>query len=249
MKKSLVITILFGLVVAPVWAQTTSTATSTQSAIDSLKALIAQLQSQVKELQTKVQALVTARQEVRESAAEVKDTLKEIKELRKGMTAEEIRAIQQILAADPSIYPEGLITGYFGPATEKALERFREKHKIREEEKDKIGEKTLQKIKELLQERKEIKLENGRKCVIVPPGHLVAPGFLKKATSTPAIPECQILPRGIEKLLKIGLPPSGWVSTSTPTPTPTPTPTTTPTPTPTSTSTLTPTLISTSTNQ
>lgn len=244
MKKELVLILLFGLVVLPAWAQTTSTATSTQALVDSLKALIAQLQNQIKELQAKVQALVTARQQVRESIGEVKETLEEIKDLRKGMTAEEIRAIQQILAADPSIYPEGLITGYFGPATEKALERFRERYRIKEEEREKIGEKTLEKIRELLQERLEIKLEDGKKCVIVPPGHLIAPGFLKKtSTSTPtstiSLPECQVLPKGIEKLLRIGLPAWDRVVTSTTTSTPS---------TSTSINTSTPTSTSTSTN-
>ncbi|MBI4276264.1 fibronectin type III domain-containing protein [Candidatus Uhrbacteria bacterium] len=41
---------------------------------------------------------------------------------------------------------------------------------------------------------------NGRVCKIAPPGHLIAPGFLKK-NEKPKLPPCQILPPGIMKRL------------------------------------------------
>jgi peptidoglycan hydrolase-like protein with peptidoglycan-binding domain len=251
MKKFFVTFLLLGLLVyaAPMYAQTT-TSTSTDQVVQSLKALIEQLKAQIEQLQLKMQALMQARQEVRQEAQETRDVLKNIIELRRGMSADEIRAIQQILAEDPSIYPEGLITGYFGTSTERALNRFREKHGILDEKGGVLGEKTLKKLQELLRERRIIRLENGKKCLVVPPGHLVAPGLLKKSTSTPNIPECQVLPKGIEKLLQLEL--RLQQSSTTPTTTATSTNTSTSTSDNTSTtttSTTTSTTTATSTNQ
>lgn len=50
--------------------------------------------------------------------------------LRKGMVNSQVTKLQQILARDPSIYPEGLVTGYFGTATERAVKRFQKKYGI-----------------------------------------------------------------------------------------------------------------------
>ncbi|MEY4747654.1 MAG: hypothetical protein RLZZ416_703 [Candidatus Parcubacteria bacterium] len=42
----------------------------------------------------------------------------------------EISKLQQFLAQDSSIYPEGRITGYFGPATLRAVQRWQKAHNI-----------------------------------------------------------------------------------------------------------------------
>ena len=49
-------------------------------------------------------------------------------DLRQGMRGAEVRRLQQCLARFPAIYPEGKITGYFGPATRRAVIRFQEKY-------------------------------------------------------------------------------------------------------------------------
>lgn len=36
----------------------------------------------------------------------------------------EVSRLQTILAKDPAIYPEGLVTGFYGPATDRAVKRF-----------------------------------------------------------------------------------------------------------------------------
>jgi len=41
-----------------------------------------------------------------------------------------VKHLQQLLAKDTSIYPEALVTGYFGPLTEEAVKRFQGKHTI-----------------------------------------------------------------------------------------------------------------------
>ena len=48
--------------------------------------------------------------------------------LKKGMEGEEVLSLQRILATDSSVYPEGLVTGYFGPATERAVRAFQKKY-------------------------------------------------------------------------------------------------------------------------
>ncbi|MDO8590026.1 MAG: IPT/TIG domain-containing protein [bacterium] len=42
----------------------------------------------------------------------------------------EVTKLQQILAVDPTVYPEGLITGYYGVATERAVQRWQAKQGI-----------------------------------------------------------------------------------------------------------------------
>ncbi len=48
--------------------------------------------------------------------------------LAKGMQNNQVLKLQQILARYPEIYPEASITGYFGPATEKAVKRLQKKY-------------------------------------------------------------------------------------------------------------------------
>lgn len=46
--------------------------------------------------------------------------------LRFGIRGNEVRALQELLRKLPGIYPEGLVTGYFGTLTRKAVQRFQE---------------------------------------------------------------------------------------------------------------------------
>ena len=50
--------------------------------------------------------------------------------LSKGMHNSQVTKLQQILARYSEIYPEGLITGYFGVATESAVKRFQERYSL-----------------------------------------------------------------------------------------------------------------------
>ena len=45
-----------------------------------------------------------------------------------GSSSPEIKQIQQLLASDPSVYPQGLATGYFGNLTAQAISRFQQKN-------------------------------------------------------------------------------------------------------------------------
>lgn len=49
-----------------------------------------------------------------------------------GEKSERVKMIQEILKEDPEIYPEGLVTGYYGPLTKKAVERLQKRCKLPE---------------------------------------------------------------------------------------------------------------------
>jgi hypothetical protein len=46
-----------------------------------------------------------------------------------GMSNDSVRNLQTVLETDSTVYPEGLVTGYFGPLTEAAVVRFQEKYR------------------------------------------------------------------------------------------------------------------------
>jgi peptidoglycan hydrolase-like protein with peptidoglycan-binding domain len=88
-----------------------------------------------------------------------------------GMWGDDIKELQELLASDPDIYPEGLITGYFGYLTQKAVRRFQQYACL--DQVGIVGPKTLAKIREILEEG------NGNSWKI-PRGLLIAPGIRKK---------------------------------------------------------------------
>ena len=47
-----------------------------------------------------------------------------------GSTGDDVSRLQQFLARDPSIYPERLVSGYYGPLTEAAVKRWQVKYNI-----------------------------------------------------------------------------------------------------------------------
>lgn len=49
-------------------------------------------------------------------------------DLERGSRGDEVKRLQQLLAKDPQIYPEGIISGFYGPATTKAVQRFQAKY-------------------------------------------------------------------------------------------------------------------------
>lgn len=51
-------------------------------------------------------------------------------ELQLGMSGAEVTTLQNFLASDTTIYPEGLVTGYFGVLTQNAVKRYQTQHGI-----------------------------------------------------------------------------------------------------------------------
>jgi len=69
------------------------------------------------------------------------------KSLKVGSQNSEVKALQQALAQDKTIYPEGLATGYYGPATRNAIIRFQKKYGI--EPVGYVGPQTRKKLNEI----------------------------------------------------------------------------------------------------
>jgi len=172
---------------------------TTTAQINSLSALLQQIQA----LQSQLKALQT------QTATEFNTFLTT---LSLGSKGDAVLALQALLAANPDIYPEGLITGYFGKATEKALKRLQKENGL--EQAGRVGPKTLKLLNRLLNDNRlafedDDDDDNGdnrgrggrgrRVCANIPPGHLIAPGWLRKHDGLrPLVPECQKIPKGIE---------------------------------------------------
>lgn len=97
-------------------ATTTATTTpATNSTIAGLLAQLAKLTALFNDLKAKLMG----------TQAEIKELRADIKE---GMTDADVKTIQELLASDPTIYPKGIITGYFGPMTKEAIMKFQAKN-------------------------------------------------------------------------------------------------------------------------
>ena len=57
--------------------------------------------------------------------AGVRETREEI-----GLEPLDIKLLQTLLSHDSSVYPEALISGYFGNLTQKAVQKFQEKYGV-----------------------------------------------------------------------------------------------------------------------
>ncbi|MFA5651802.1 MAG: immunoglobulin-like domain-containing protein [Candidatus Paceibacterota bacterium] len=118
----------------------TSNTVSTTTAIipDAIKALIASsslvsigntVQNQPVILTTPSTEIVTNPvQTITIQVSGIVDTIK--RSLVLGTRGNDVRLLQTLLAKDSVIYPEGLITSYFGNLTKNAVQRFQEKYNI-----------------------------------------------------------------------------------------------------------------------
>jgi hypothetical protein len=63
------------------------------------------------------------------------------RQLELGMSGSDISTMQSFFAEDPSLYPQGLVTGYFGFLTKSAVSNFQDRHGI--EAVGRVGPQTL----------------------------------------------------------------------------------------------------------
>lgn len=139
-----------------------SFATTTATASSQVQALL----DQIKTLQAQIQALQNLQSQITTTKSQINETLQLARSLRQGMSGEDVTTLQEILAADPEVYPEGLITGYFGSLTENAVKKFQKKHGI--EQVGEVGPKTKMAINQFLS------------SVTASPGAKIPPGLAKK---------------------------------------------------------------------
>ena len=225
MKKSLSVLFVAAMVLSALPGFSSAQTTTSNVGIQAQLELLKKLNEQIKALQQQAQGV---QQQKQEAVGQLLVTLKQ------GNQGDNVKILQALLAADTDIFPEGQITGFFGPATARAVRRFQKKHGLSQV--GFVGPLTRKKLNELLSgmqvtfqanatsttsgndDHGEGKKEGKRICVIIPPGHLIAPGWLRKHDGVqPIVPICQNLPPGI-----INHP--GMPTSTTPTSTPTSTP-------------------------
>src|SRR3989344_188844 len=114
--------------------------------------LIATLQQQIATLKAQLDALRQAQQAVQTTQQSVAGTIKLIGQLNEGSSGDQVKLLQTLLAADPTLFPEGLIAGFYGRLTALAGKRFQKKFGIEQVGRD--GPKTLEKV------HKKINLSN-----------------------------------------------------------------------------------------
>jgi peptidoglycan hydrolase-like protein with peptidoglycan-binding domain len=126
---------------------------------NSASVTIAQLQEQIKVLQAQVAELTSKLTMTQTEVATIKEELRLTKTLRLGMTDNEVSKLQSFLKTMPDVYPEGLVTGYFGQLTAKAVKKFQEKNAGDvlkplglSEGTGIVGEKTMEKMNKVIAE-------------------------------------------------------------------------------------------------
>jgi len=146
---------------------------------DSAEPTIEQLLLQIDALSAKIKVLEEQIAELLEQQQVLKkETLQLTRQLQEGMQGNDIRTLQQMLATDAEIYPEGLVTGYFGPMTKRAVQKFQQRAGI--DQVGRVGPQTLSRINQIFQEGVEgrgVGLVETEEGVFVPPGLLRAPGI------------------------------------------------------------------------
>ncbi|MBI2625975.1 MAG: SMP-30/gluconolactonase/LRE family protein [Candidatus Nealsonbacteria bacterium] len=89
--------------------------------VSTLKARIQALQEQIVKMQEELNKAANELIEIEQSIAFTQN-------LYSGAQSGEVKNLQQFLSQYPDIYPEGQVTGYFGPLTQNAVKRFQEKY-------------------------------------------------------------------------------------------------------------------------
>ncbi len=173
-KKLILLALALTLAISPssVFGQSTTT---NQARIDQIRGI----QAQIQVLQGQLRAL--KQQSGMMSLGDEGENENSInKMMRKGENHGQIKKLQEFLATDPEIYPEGHKTGYYGPFTEKAVRKFQRKAGLPET--GIVDDATRSRINELL-------TQGAGKSGRIPPGLLRAPGIWKKmgmmGTTTP----------------------------------------------------------------
>ena len=129
--------------------------------------------------------------------------------LHRGDDDQGVCYLHALLAADPNVSVDITAADMndhcpFGPLTEQAVRQFQKDHGIPQV--GFIGPQTLKELEQDLEDNpigdQEDSSGHHEACAIVPPGHLVAPGWLRKHDyEESVVPTCQELPPGIENRL------------------------------------------------
>src|SRR3989344_5234877 len=92
---------------------------SGQSLTDENLKKIQELTNQIKALQEQIRALQA--QQLQLQASSTHAIAEIVQSLRQGSAGAQVKGLQTLLAPDAAIYPEGAVTGFFGPATRRGV--------------------------------------------------------------------------------------------------------------------------------
>ncbi|MBI3442518.1 MAG: peptidoglycan-binding protein [Candidatus Sungbacteria bacterium] len=182
--------------------------TSSDSPESSQARIIQQLQKQVQLLQQQVTALQAELgkqpEETTPTALQPEPAPPELtRSLSRGSSGDDVRTLQEFLAHDKDVYPEGLLTGYFGPASEAAVKRWQKKHGV--EPRGIVGPKTIAKFQELGRGVVQgLTAQGAGSSGIIPPGLLTAPGIQKRFDTAPSANPSTATPSGTIPAQPIG---------------------------------------------
>jgi peptidoglycan hydrolase-like protein with peptidoglycan-binding domain len=146
----------------------------------------------LEEMLAQIQTLMTQIQELQKQLATIRGDVKEVLRdgLKEGMSDEDIKKIQEMLATDPTIYPGRISDWIFGPLTKQAVMRFQMKNELPVT--GEVSSTTRVLLEEYLSEA-----FGGD----IPPGLLRAPGIIKKVELR-ALSNCEKPGRGLGPLCK-----------------------------------------------
>jgi plastocyanin len=123
---------------------------STSTNVATLEAQVQMLIKQVAELRTRLTETQKSNLGLKEEVVAMRAELKLMRTLKLGDNNSDVKLLQELLATDPTIYPEGKVTGFFGPMTSAAVKRFQEKAGI--EKVGQVGPKTMEKLNMIMKE-------------------------------------------------------------------------------------------------
>ncbi|MEK7564647.1 MAG: peptidoglycan-binding protein [Patescibacteria group bacterium] len=98
-----------------------------------------QIQTQIQTIQSQIQSL---------TSGTVVGSVSVNSELNPGARNDEVMDLQKLLAKDPEIYPEGTVSGFYGPKTTAAVKKFQAKYGLPTV--GRVGPATMAKLNEVL---------------------------------------------------------------------------------------------------
>jgi peptidoglycan hydrolase-like protein with peptidoglycan-binding domain len=154
MKKTISGVVLVAIVAvsSPSFALAVTTTTPTNQTVSSpaeLSGLLVLLQTLMKQVEELQKQLSQMRGEIRDLSAG----------MREGMSSDDVRRVQELLASDPTLYPKGSVTGFFGPLTKEAVMAFQKRHDLPQT--GEVDEKTKSLLEDYLKKRSDNKVSPG----------------------------------------------------------------------------------------
>ena len=170
------------LIFATAFAFLSFTTTSfAQESDNNLDLTFSQLKQYIAELESQIAALQVQLNAAKKIEVQINEITEFTQTLQAGMTGDGVKKLQEFLKQFPDIYPEGLVTGYFGQLTEAAIKRFQDKQGI--EVVGIVGPKTRAKLNEL-----------ATSSAITPSETIPVASAIPSTLATPAISDTSAIP-------------------------------------------------------